>query len=88
MLKKTFTTTFKNTMKKNLYNNFINKNFSTIIWIDLWTTNSCVAVVEGGQPKVLENSEGMRTTPSIVAFTEDWSRLVGVSAKRQAITNS
>src|SRR5438477_13157928 len=58
-----------------------------VIGIDLCTTNSCVAVMEGKTPKVIENSEGMRTTPSIVAFTDDGERLVGQPAKRQAVTN-
>eukprot|EP00918_Siedleckia_nematoides_P017043 GHVU01036583.1.p1 GENE.GHVU01036583.1~~GHVU01036583.1.p1 ORF type:complete len:692 (-),score=217.60 GHVU01036583.1:66-2141(-) len=60
---------------------------ASIIGIDLGTTNSCVSMMEGSQPKVIENSEGMRTTPSMVAFTEDGQRLVGVVAKRQAVTN-
>eukprot|EP00931_Biecheleriopsis_adriatica_P019495 TRINITY_DN1326_c0_g1_i2.p1 TRINITY_DN1326_c0_g1~~TRINITY_DN1326_c0_g1_i2.p1 ORF type:complete len:667 (+),score=229.62 TRINITY_DN1326_c0_g1_i2:61-2061(+) len=58
-----------------------------VIGIDLGTTNSCVAVMEGSTPKVIENSEGMRTTPSIVGFAQDGQRLVGVPAKRQAVTN-
>lgn len=54
-----------------------------IVGIDLGTTNSCVAVMEGSTPKVIENAEGLRTTPSIVAFTEDGQRVVGTPAKRQ-----
>jgi molecular chaperone DnaK len=60
---------------------------SKVIGIDLGTTNSCVAIMEGSEPRVVENSEGGRTTPSIVAFTEDGERLVGQAAKRQAVTN-
>ena len=60
---------------------------SKVIGIDLGTTNSCVAVMEGKEPRVIENSEGARTTPSMVAFTESGERLVGQSAKRQAVTN-
>src|SRR3984885_6603669 len=58
-----------------------------IIGIDLGTTNSVVAFMEGGQPKVIPNKEGANTTPSIVAYTKDGSRLVGILAKRQAVTN-
>ena len=60
---------------------------SRVIGIDLGTTNSCVAIMDGSQPKVLENTEGTRTTPSVVAFGENEERLVGQSAKRQAVTN-
>lgn len=59
-----------------------------VIGIDLGTTNSCVAIMEGKTGKVLENSEGARTTPSVVAFTKDSERLVGMPAKRQAVTNA
>src|SRR6201989_47540 len=57
------------------------------IGIDLGTTNSCMAVLEGGEPTVIENAEGGRTTPSVVAFTQGGDRLVGTVAKRQAVTN-
>src|SRR5204863_1447113 len=59
-----------------------------IIGIDLGTTNSCVAIMESGQPKVIENSEGARTTPSVVAYQDDGEILVGAPAKRQAVTNA
>ena len=58
-----------------------------VLGIDLGTTNSCMSVMEGGDPVVLENSEGARTTPSIVAFAKNGERLVGQAAKRQAVTN-
>ncbi|CAN0098786.1 unnamed protein product, partial [Heterosigma akashiwo] len=58
-----------------------------VIGIDLGTTNSCVAIMEGKNPRVIENSEGARTTPSVVAFSADGERLVGMVAKRQAVTN-
>ena len=58
-----------------------------VIGIDLGTTNSCVAVMEGTRSKVIENAEGARTTPSIVAFTDEGERLVGQPAKRQAVAN-
>ena len=60
---------------------------SKVIGIDLGTTNSCVAVMEGTQAKVLENAEGARTTPSVVAFTDEGEKLIGQPAKRQAVTN-
>ena len=61
---------------------------SRVIGIDLGTTNSCVAIMEGKQAKVLENAEGQRTTPSVVAFLEKEEKLVGQPAKRQAVTNA
>ena len=60
---------------------------SKIIGIDLGTTNSCVAIIEGNTPKVIENAEGERTTPSVVAYTDDGQTLTGRPAKRQAVTN-
>merc|ERR1712194_751501 len=58
-----------------------------VIGIDLGTTNSCVAIMEGRNARVIENSEGSRTTPSVVAFADDGTRLVGMAARRQAVTN-
>ena len=60
---------------------------SKVLGIDLGTTNSCMAIMEGGEPVVIPNAEGGRTTPSIVAFTKNGERLVGQAAKRQAVTN-
>ncbi|MDO9541590.1 MAG: Hsp70 family protein, partial [Kiritimatiellia bacterium] len=60
---------------------------SKVLGIDLGTTNSCMAVMEGGQPVVIPNADGMRTTPSVVAFTKSGERLVGQAAKRQSVTN-
>src|SRR5690606_14711413 len=66
---------------------FRRKNMGKIIGIDLGTTNSCVAILENGNVKVIENAEGARTTPSIIAYTNDGETLVGQPAKRQAVTN-
>jgi molecular chaperone DnaK len=83
----------KNIISKKIFRTFTSsslKNFSSstkIIGIDLGTTNSCVSIMESGTPKVIENNEGMRTTPSVVAFVEGDSQLVGLPAKRQAVTN-
>src|SRR5437879_6000608 len=63
------------------------RTMSKVIGIDLGTTNSCMAVIEGGEPTVIPNAEGGRTTPSVVAFTKDGQRLVGAPAKRQQVTN-
>lgn len=70
------------------YENFSSAPKGHVIGIDLGTTNSCVSVMEGKTPKILENAEGARTTPSVVAFTSEGERLVGTPAKRQAVTNS
>lgn len=95
--KKGLVKTLENCVKRNFLKNVgnyistsrTNRNRASgdIIGIDLGTTNSCVAVMEGKQAKVIENAEGFRTTPSVVAFTNDNQRLVGIVAKRQAITN-
>ena len=69
------------------FSKIIKYNYSSVMGIDLGTTNSCVALMEGNNYKVIENTEGMRTTPSMVAFTNDNRTLVGITAKRQALTN-
>jgi len=63
------------------------KTNQKVLGIDLGTTNSCMAIIEGGEPKVLDNKEGNRTTPSVVAISKGGERLVGLLAKRQAVTN-
>ena len=75
-------------LNSSLLRKFSQAKTQHVIGIDLGTTNSCVAIVEGGVPKVIENAEGLRTTPSVVAFTKEGEKLVGTPAKRQAITNS
>ena len=79
---------FRKLITSTLTKSFAQAKTQHVIGIDLGTTNSCVAIVEGGIPKVIENSEGLRTTPSIIAFTKEGEKLVGAPAKRQAITNS
>src|SRR6185503_8057579 len=88
------TASYKLTVSDSICNSVRTENSSQrqtimakIIGIDLGTTNSCVAVLEGGEPKVIPNEEGARTTPSIVGFSKNGERLVGQVAKRQAITN-
>ena len=75
------------TIKINTYMNLKIIIMSKVIGIDLGTTNSCVSIMEGTQAKVLENTEGARTTPSVVAFTDEEEKLIGQPAKRQAVTN-
>merc|ERR1712048_888788 len=76
----------KNTLR-NSNRALADKAQGPVIGIDLGTTNSCVSIIEGDRPHVIENSEGQRTTPSVVAFTKDGQRLVGTPAKRQTVTN-
>ena len=78
-------TIFKQTLTSKL---FSSAKTGQVIGIDLGTTNSCVALMEGSTPKVIENAEGVRTTPSVIAFTQEGEKLVGAAAKRQAVTNS
>ena len=66
---------------------YLSAEAGDVVGIDLGTTNSCVAIMEGRAARVIENAEGARTTPSVVAFADDGSRLVGLQAKRQAVTN-
>ncbi|CAK88508.1 unnamed protein product (macronuclear) [Paramecium tetraurelia] len=87
MLSKLFKPTLKvNQHTLNAFSSKVTKG-EYVIGIDLGTTNSCVSIMEAGTPKVIENAEGMRTTPSVVAFTADGQRIVGAPAKRQAVTN-
>ena len=78
---------FKNIFTKSLRRFYSKAKSQHVIGIDLGTTNSCTAVMEGGQARVIENSEGLRTTPSYVAFTQKGEKLVGIPAKRQVVTN-
>jgi len=88
MLSRTWLRTSQRIFATNSFRSFsLGKDVGDIIGIDLGTTNSCVAIMEGSKPRVIENAEGARTTPSVVAFTEDGQILVGLAAKRQAVTN-
>lgn len=77
----------RNCLSKIARSGFAQAKTQHVIGIDLGTTNSCVAIMEGGKPKVIENSEGVRTTPSVVAFSKEGERIVGTAARRQAVTN-
>ena len=79
---------FHNLFSPQLFTHLTHPQTGHIIGIDLGTTNSCVAVMEGKNARVIENSEGARTTPSVVAFAEDGEMLVGTPAKRQAVQNA
>ena len=82
-----FSKTTKTTQKQNVTTHTSKRFAGAIIGIDLGTTNSCVAVMEGSTPRVIENAEGHRTTPSVVAWLPEGERVVGITAKRQMATN-